>query len=258
MEEINRAISIRALKEITGRDQNICPCLDDQGRSACVNAAVNNDVPLELAADILDLGEDRRHEFLARKSWIHGHNKNTVNNIQHTVQALRRPGVDSHAGLFPHLFDVQNVAPSLIDINNIDFFWVLSIGPTGRPPFAITLGMKANAVSACGTKGIDIIPRVLDHKVGFYRKLRDPAYGLNNDLPDRDVGHEMAVHHINVNAINTATLTKPQISLQIGEIGGKNTGRNMNLHKDLNKKTTLVATREVLSSTYFLLHVTSY
>ena len=66
--------------------------------------------------------------------------------------------------------------------------------------------------------------RLLDHQVHLDRQPRQLAHRLHHVRPEREVGDEMAVHHVDVDDIDLRLFHPLHLLLQLAEIGGKQAG----------------------------------
>ncbi len=60
--------------------------------------------------------------------------------------------------------------------------------------------------------------RLDDHQVDVERLRRRPAYSLQHDRPDRDVGHEATVHYIHMNPVGAGCIHCADLLPQTREI----------------------------------------
>ena len=67
---------------------------------------------------------------------------------------------------------------------------------------------------------LDVPVGVLDHKMNVQGKLRDLAHRLDHKRPDRDIGHEPAVHDIDVDPVRTGVFDRLDLVTQPAEIRG--------------------------------------
>ena len=59
----------------------------------------------------------------------------------------------------------------------------------------------------------------VDHEVYVERELRVAANRLQHDESHRDVRHEVAIHHVDVDEINASRLGLPHLIGEIAEVG---------------------------------------
>jgi hypothetical protein len=78
---------------------------------------------------------------------------------------------------------------------------------------------------------IEIPIRILDHQVHVERPGGDPRDGLDHGRPNREVGHEVTVHHIDVNEIRAAALHGGDVAGQMGEIRRQDGRRQAHAHR---------------------------
>lgn len=65
-----------------------------------------------------------------------------------------------------------------------------------------------------------------DHQVDVERFAGGPGHGLHNGETERDVGHEYAVHDVEVEPVAFAFVEHFDVALQVGEIGREQRGGN--------------------------------
>jgi hypothetical protein len=63
-----------------------------------------------------------------------------------------------------------------------------------------------------------------DHQVDVERLGRMRPQRLHHRRADRDVGHEMAVHHVDMDPVGAPPRRSRDLLAQLGEIGGKDRG----------------------------------
>jgi hypothetical protein len=81
--------------------------------------------------------------------------------------------------------------------------------------------VKADGVGPGLGEPWGVFQGVLDHEVGFHRKVRMGPYRLHDQGPDRDVGDEVAVHNVEVKEIGAGLLRPADLFSETGEVGGK-------------------------------------
>ena len=67
----------------------------------------------------------------------------------------------------------------------------------------------------------DVVLRMLDHVVDIKRLLEHLGHGVEHGKSKRDVGHEDAVHHVDVEPIGLADIDHFGLALEVEEISGK-------------------------------------
>ena len=63
--------------------------------------------------------------------------------------------------------------------------------------------------------------RVGNHEMGFQGQARYLAKRFDDWRAHRNVGHEMAVHHVHVNAVRSTAFSLGHLLAQAGEISGE-------------------------------------
>jgi hypothetical protein len=72
--------------------------------------------------------------------------------------------------------------------------------------------------------------RVRNHQVGFQCQPSNWPEGLDDHRANRNVGHEMAIHHVDMNPIGTGLLRVRHLLAQTGKISGENRRGKFNVH----------------------------
>ena len=67
-------------------------------------------------------------------------------------------------------------------------------------------------------KCFHVVGRVRDHQMHVQRQIGDPPDRLNDRNPDADVGHEMAVHHVQMQARGPGRLDGTHLLLQMRKV----------------------------------------
>src|SRR5581483_2307693 len=70
-------------------------------------------------------------------------------------------------------------------------------------------------------KGFDVVLRVGNHQMGFKRKGGGAAYRFHNYWPHCDIGHKMAVHHVNLDTLSAAYFGLAYLFAQACQVGGQ-------------------------------------
>src|SRR6185503_2898378 len=65
---------------------------------------------------------------------------------------------------------------------------------------------------------------VLEHQVGVHRERGQPSQGLHVMDSQRQVGDEMAVHDVQVDAVRSGVLSPPEFPLKAAEVGRQDGG----------------------------------
>jgi len=77
----------------------------------------------------------------------------------------------------------------------------------------------------------DVAVRFLDHQVHIERPGRDVPDRPDDRRPDRDVRHEVPVHHVDVNEIRAAAFDGRNVAAEGREVGGEDGGSDLNSSK---------------------------
>ena len=85
-----------------------------------------------------------------------------------------------------------------------------------RPSF----GMEGNDVRACVGKILHILIDRRNHQMDVEGLGTVRAQRLHHSRPDRDIGDEMAVHHIDMDPVASSLVNRANLLTQAGEIGG--------------------------------------
>ena len=82
--------------------------------------------------------------------------------------------------------------------------------------------MENDRVGPGRDKAIDEFPRVFDHQMHFERLRRDRTEPLADDRTHAQIGHEMAIHHVDMNAVGSGLGRLANEFTQSGKVGGQN------------------------------------
>jgi hypothetical protein len=169
-----------------------------------VLTAIDLDYRIEAAlradgSDAPDLRQHFRQKGLPAESRIDGHHQNDVAEMENIVDKLRGARrVEHHARLLTELADLRQYA---MEVDR----------GTG-------LGLDQQVVGAGLGEGGEIAIRLDDHQMHVERLCRRTANGLQHDRPDGDVGHEAAVHDIDVDPIGARRIDGADLFAQSREI----------------------------------------
>ncbi len=86
------------------------------------------------------------------------------------------------------------------------------------------LWMDADQVGAGVAKSVQIGIGRGDHQMHVERQARMRAQGFDHIRADGDVGHEMAVHHVNMHPVGPRRLDRPHLLAQFGKVGRQDGG----------------------------------
>ena len=68
---------------------------------------------------------------------------------------------------------------------------------------------------------VKVVVRVVEHQAHVQRDGRDPVNGAHHRRANRQVGHEVAVHHVDVQQVGAATLDGGDVLPERREIRGQ-------------------------------------
>lgn len=135
--------------------------------------------------------------LLSAKAGVHAHDQNVVEHGEHVIEQVdTRCRIEDHARLHAVVANVLDGAMQM------DAGFVVHADPVS-PRFG---------------EGGDELICILDHEVAIERQLCDLAQRLHDRWPKRDVGDEVAVHHVDVNDSTAAALGGSDIFRQPGEV----------------------------------------
>jgi hypothetical protein len=145
--------------------------------------------------DFLHAGMD---EFLAAKAGVHGHHADQVHEVEQGSGRLGRgAGVEGEACLGTRGADGLKRA---VDVR------------TG-------LHMGCDHIGTGIGEGLDVGIDGCDHQVNVHHRLDVRADRGAGGGAEGDVGHEMAVHDIDVNPVRALCLDRLNLGAEIGEVG---------------------------------------
>ena len=153
-------------------------------------------------------------ETLPAKAGVDAHHQNQIDIVDQIVQRLGRSGrVQRDAGLLAQRADQLDRAVHM------------------RAGF----GMHGDDIgSRCG-KGFDIDIDRADHQMDVERLGGVRAQRLHHHRPDREVGHEMPVHHIDMDPVRPGCVNRPHLFAQPREVGRENRRRDKRHGHDWNQ-----------------------
>ena len=157
------------------------------------------------APDLVDHGVD---EGLAAEAGIDRHHQDHVQPVEHIFdRALRRRRVDRHAGLLAEIADRLQRAVEMRS----------------------GLRMYGHAVGAGLGKGREVGIGRRDHQVAVEERLGAIADRLDDGRAEGDVGHEMPVHHVEMDPVRAGGRDGLDLIAQPGEVRSQDGGRNQGL-----------------------------
>src|SRR5580704_9787018 len=170
-----------------------------------LDAAVDLDVereaaPLKLAANLAQLLERLRNEMLAAESRMHTHDENHVELLGGRNHSIDRGfGIDSDRRART---EVMNLFRDLWNVG-------------------ANFAMHRDRIGARFDKNPDVLFRLADHQMRIERELGDFANRFQNRHTHRDVGHEMAVHHVEMKQVRSGTLDGANFLAESREVGSE-------------------------------------
>jgi hypothetical protein len=152
-----------------------------------------------------DLVEHRRDERLAAEAGVDAHQQHHVDVGQHPAQRLeRRRRVEHRDGPLAELAD--------------------------RPERAVQVGAGLDVDADAVGPGLGVVgdPAIglLDHQVDDERAGRDLAQRRDHHRADRQVGHEVPVHHVDVDVVGAADVAGADLVAEAREVGRQDGGRD--------------------------------
>ena len=201
--DILRISARTALERRGAGDENIGARRDHGARGLLIDAAIDFEIDPPAAgvdapaqgADLLELLGD---ETLSAEARVHRHHEHEIDVTEEIIHHLdRRARIERHAGALAQRLDQLERAMRM------------------RP----RLGMDRDDVSARGRElRHESIDRG-DHEMHVERKRRAGSQGLYDHRADREVGDEMAVHHVDMNPIGAGRGHGAHLLAQPREIG---------------------------------------
>jgi hypothetical protein len=88
------------------------------------------------------------------------------------------------------------------------------------------LGVEGDDIGPGGGEGLQIGVDRRDHQVNVERLGGVRAQGLHHHRADRDVGDEVAVHHVDMDPVGPGGVNRAHFLAQAGKIGGEDRRRN--------------------------------
>src|SRR5215475_12236002 len=177
------------------------------GRVLWRDAAVDLDVdraPARHRPQIPDLVDRRGDERLAAESGIDRHDQDEIHEIDHRRHgAFGCSGIERDPGLLAERADRLERAVEM------------------RP----RLDMHRDDVRAGLSKGLEIRIARRDHQMHVHRLLGMRPERLHHVRPDRDVGHEVAVHHVYVDPVGAGLVDRTHFLAEPSEVGGQDRWR---------------------------------
>ncbi len=199
------ALGVSFAEDGAASHQQLRSCFDDQRDGLVSDPAID----LYLIGQthgcahlfqLANLGQGIRDEALPAESRIDTHDQHVVQHGQDGNQEVYRGGrVENHAGLHA----------------------VLGDEPDRPVQVPARLVVHPDPVRAGLRKSGDKVVRALDHQVTVERQAGALTQRVDYRGPEGDVGHEVAVHYVDVNGRATAALGSRNFVSQAREIGGE-------------------------------------
>ena len=155
-----------------------------------------------------DLRHNRFDEALTAESGVDGHRQDEIAELDGGGEGFRRGGrIDGDPSLG------ASVADHL------------------QRPLEMPLGLLVDRDHVCAgvEKTIDVALRLFDHQMAIEPQLAHFTAGLDDCGPHRDVGHEMAVHHVEVEKVG-ALFNGGDFLREFREVGGEQRWRDLDVH----------------------------
>src|SRR5260370_14551399 len=189
----------------------------DYQRSGClVDTAIDFDIAVEAAfgnhlAQADDFGQRFGDELLAAEAGVNGHDKHHVDQGEYIFeQEDGRRRVERTRCTFARYFDLLDDAVQV----------------------QANLLVNDNHVGSGLREILDVSFGVGNHQVGFERQPGAAARRLDDHWSHRNIGDEMAVHNIDLDALAAPCLGLAYLFAETGEVGGKYGGYNTNHIKE--------------------------
>ena len=159
--------------------------------------------------DAPDLRQHLGQEGLSAEPGIDRHDQDDIAEVQDIFDELRRARrVEHHARL---LAELPDLAEHPMQMHR-----------------GAWLGLDQQMVGACLGEGRKIAFRLDDHQMHVERLCCRAADGLQHERTDGDVGHEAAVHHIDVDPVGAGRVDGADLLAQSREIRGQHRRCNQN------------------------------
>merc|ERR1711972_485310 len=187
------------------RHDRVAAGLDDLPRVRGANAAVDLDPRVDALRDahrlqLLDLLDLRLDEALAAEAWVHGHDQDEVDLLQHVLDGGQRGArVQHYASGAAGLLDLADGAVEMDRRRSLAMH---------RDDVRAGLGEVLNALL-----GFDDHQVAVQQRVGVFL-----AQGVHDQRPDGDVGYEATVHDVHVHPVGTSLQRVPDLVAQPREV----------------------------------------
>ena len=197
------------------------------GNRVRADPAVHLDVDVAATADheltqLRDLGLHGRDVGLATETRVHRHHEHHVDQIEHVADGVNRcRRVDGDRCGGTHLSDVAKCAVQV----------------------RAGLGVHDEELAARLDVSVKQFIRRLDHEMCLERN-RDmgPASG-DHVRPERQVRHELAIHDVPLDPVDSSLLQRCALLSEAGEVGGEHRGDDR--HRPLSRRTGQLLSRSL-------------
>mmetsp|Transcript_156 Transcript_156/g.559 ORF Transcript_156/g.559 Transcript_156/m.559 type:complete len:269 (+) Transcript_156:160-966(+) len=154
--------------------------------------------------DLVDLALD---ELLAAKAGVDRHDEDEVDLVQHVLDGLQgSAGVEHNAGVAAEVLDHVHDAVQ-VDGGGL-------------------LGVHADDVSAGLCKVSHALLRLDNHQMHVQDLVGHGAEGIHNQGANGDVGHEAAIHHVDVHPVAASIVNGSHLLTKPSEVGREDGGRD--------------------------------
>ena len=193
----------RAILEHRGAgDESVGAGARRLGRDLRRDAAVDLDIDRAAArhgAQVAHLVEGVGNEFLAAEAGIDRHDEDEIDDVDHVLdRALVRAGVHGYAGFFAERADCLQRA-----VNMRAGFHVHGDGVGAGLGESFQIGIAGR-----------------DHQMHVEGLFGVRTDGLHHVGADRNVRHEMSVHHVDMDPVGAGGIDGAHLLAELGEVGG--------------------------------------
>jgi hypothetical protein len=135
----------------------------------------------------LDLVDDTGDERLAAKPWVDGHDQQVADKGQDLLHCGEgRCRANCHSGCRAQFLDLNH----------------------GPMQVRACFNLNRDRVSTCGDEIRHIAFRFDDHEMRVQRQRRAATNRLGDGEPERNVGHEPAIHYVEVDVVDAGPLRR--------------------------------------------------
>ena len=193
------------IEDGTASDDDVGPRFDDLASGAWLDATVDLEIDVEASivnhvADLGELGSGRGNEALPTEPRIDAHDEHQIDVGQNILQAIGWcVGVERNSGTLSQGADLLE-----------------------RPvKMGARLRVHGDHVRPGLRKRLNIFLRFDNHEMGVDGLRRRGTDRLHDQRTNRDVGHETAIHDIDVDPIGARLIDRLDFSLKTAKISGK-------------------------------------